>query len=383
MLNYDFTNICISIKHILDEGPTPSDLNNIKKELNKFFKDSECREVLYTNNTDKMFFGAKTIATINADNIYEYLADDEKIRLTSYIIELDSHLFNPLLGLNEKEILAVLLHEIGHLVNDTTPIENARNALNEYLAYNKDNIKISDSIHYKEILAYGLKDYLSKSGSMFYNDNAAEVYADDFVTAYGLGYELKTAYDKITSNNMKLYADSQISKFTVFAWTLSLYRNMKVRRVGGLKTLARAKQMTGSRLEKLEIENVIKRINRIDDSVLIESSLKVKIKEKMRKSRINTLRIIDNTYCELMLQVKNVEEEDDAIYLMRTINNNISVIDEYANNYNLEDEEEKKRWHAMLQKFVQLRELLMKTAVYKNKNYGIFINYPDIVENRY
>ena len=36
-----------------------------------------------------------------------------------------------------------------------------------------------------------------------------------------------------------------------------------------------------------------------------------------------------------------------------------------------------------MDKLVQLREKLTATVVYKNKNYGLFVNYPDIVENRY
>ncbi len=386
-INYDFsTLLSVLSKYTGDSelnGMSSNDLRVIKNELNKFFKDSECKEVLYTTNTDKMFFGAKVIAMIDPDNIYDYLMDDDKVRINKYIIELDSHLFDPVLGLTSREILAVILHEIGHMVNDAEPIQNARNALNAYLAANKDHIRISQSIHYKEILAYGLKDYLSKTNSMFYTNDISEIRADEFAEAYGLSDDLDSAYTKIVKGNMKLYYNCEISKFIVFGWTLSLYKDLKIRRIGAIKTLARAKHLTGSRLEKMEMENVIRRIKRIDDGIVFESTdtIRQKLREKMKKARLNNLKTIDNTFYELNMQVRNVEDENDALYLMRQINNSIAIIDEYRNSEDC-DQYESDKCNAILDKFIQLREKLSSTIVYKNKNYGIFVNYPDIVENR-
>ncbi len=386
-INYDFsTLLSVLTKYTGDSelnGMSSNDLRVIKNELNKFFKDSECKEILYTTNTDKMFFGAKVIAMIDPDNIYDYLMDDDKVRITKYIIELDSHLFDPVLGLTSREILAVILHEIGHMVNDAEPIQNARNALNAYLAANKDHIRISQSIHYKEILAYGLKDYLSKTNSMFYTNDISEIRADEFAEAYGLSDDLDSAYTKIVKGNMKLYSNCEISKFIVFGWTLSLYKDLKIRRIGAIKTLARAKHLTGSRLEKMEMENVIRRIKRIDDGIVFESTdtIRQKLREKMKKARLNNLKTIDNTFYELNMQVRNVEDENDALYLMRQINNSIAIIDEYRNSEDC-DQYESDKCNAILDKFVQLREKLSSTIVYKNKNYGVFVNYPDIMENR-
>lgn len=386
-IKYDFSTLLSVLgKYTGDSelnGISGNDLRIIKTELNKFFKDSECKEVLYTTNTDKMFFGAKVIAMIDPDNVYDYLMDDDKVRITKYIIELDSHLFDPILGLTSREVLAVILHEIGHIVNDSEPIQNARNALNAYLATNKDHIRISQSIHYKEILAYGLKDYLSKVNSMFYTNDISEIRADEFAEVYGLSSDLDSAYTKIVKGNMKLYSNCEISKFIVFGWTLSLYKDLKIRRIGAIKTLARAKHLTGSRLEKMEMENVIRRIKRIDDGIVFESTdtIRQKLREKMKKARLNNLKTIDNTFYELNMQVRNVEDENDALYLMRQINNSIAIIDEYRNSEDC-DRYESDKCNDMLDRFTQLRDKLSSTVVYKNKNYGVFVNYPDIVENR-
>lgn len=380
-INYDFTGLSEALGVIKEAGnATPENLRTIKSELNRFFTDSVCKDVLFTNNTDKMFFGAKVIAMIDADDIYDYLMDNDARRIGSYIIELDSHLFDPILDLTPGELTAVVLHEVGHMVADAEPIENARKALNVYLAANKDHVKITDSIHYKEILAYGLKDYLSKTRSMFYVGDKSEIYADEFAIAYKFDASLRSAYDKIVRNNIKLYENSEISKFIVFGWALSIYKNLKIRRIGAIKTLNRAKILTGSRLEQLEIDNVIRRINRIDDSALLESSgaFKLKMKEKMRKHRIHNLRTVEDTYYELAMRVKNVEEEDEALYIMRQVNNCISIIEDYRSCRECDDYEIR-QWEDVLKRFMELRQRLSDSVIYKNKNYGLFINYPDIM----
>ena len=385
---YDFSTFHSIFAKIKDRSSSvePEDLRTLKDELNHFFSDSSCKEVLYTTNTDNMYFGIKIIPMIDADDIYDYLAnDEEKYRLNKYLVELDSQLFDPITDISERGLTALLLREIKHIVGDSSPIENARNAVNAYLAANKDHIRVSQSIHYKEILAYGLKDYLSKADSIFYIPDIADIYNDEFIAAYGMESDLVEAYNKINNGNIKLYENSESSKFIIFSWTLSIYRHIKIHRVGAIKTLNDMYSVTGSRLEKLEINNVIRRIRRIDDDIAIresssdEDSIRIKL---IKKNRLKNLRMIDSKFYELSMQVKNVEDEEDALYLMRQINNSISIIDEYRNMSNI-DKYEIDKWNIAYDKFTLLRDKLSSSVIYKRKSYGMFVNYPDIVENRY
>ena len=385
---YDFSTFHSIFAKIKDQSSSvePEDLRTLKDELNHFFSDSSCKEVLYTTNTDNMYFGIKIIPMIDADDIYGYLAnDEEKYRLNKYLVELDSQLFDPITDISERGLTALFLREIKHIVGDSSPIENARNAVNAYLAANKDHIRVSQSIHYKEILAYGLKDYLSKADSIFYIPDIADIYNDEFIAAYGMESDLVEAYNKINNGNIKLYENSESSKFIVFSWTLSIYRHIKIHRVGAIKTLNDMSAVTGSRLEKLEINNVIRRIRRIDDDIAIresssdEDSIRIKL---IKKNRLKNLRMIDSKFYELFMQVKNVEDEEDALYLMRQINNSISIIDEYRNMSNI-DKYEIDKWNIAYDKFTLLRDKLSSSVIYKRKSYGMFVSYPDIVENRY
>lgn len=385
-IHYDFTPFNDIFARMICMGKASNhDLNELKKECNKFF-DAKCDNVYYTENTDKMFFGMKLIAKIDNDKVYDYITDQtplskDDLRIWNYSLELDSKLFNPLLNLQPEELTAMLLHEVGHMVNDTTPLQNARDHINSYLFDNKETLSMTDSIHYKEILAYGIKDFISKDRSMFYTVNEDEILADEFVRGCGYSEYLGRAFNKIMKNNTKLYVDSDISKFTAMAWTLRLYKGLRFRRVGALRTIAKAKQATASVLEKKELENMTRRIRSIDDSQLLESA-QDKVKARMRKMRYDSIRSLDDDYYEIAMRIRNVEDEDDALYLMRQINTRLGIMEDYLNSEDIDDKERKK-WFESIDRFKELREKLSKTVTYKSKTYGIYVNYPDIRADNY
>lgn len=386
-ISYDFSTLENIFDGALARGDLKaSDLSVIKRELNKFFKDSQCMQVYYTENTDKMFFGIIVNASIDADNIYEYLMGTKDIRISRYNLEYDSHLFNPTLGMTAREIMALTLHEIGHVVNDMTPIQHARQYLDEYLAKTGESVPMSQSYNYRDILAYALKDFIAKDRSAFYTRDTDEILADDFARSYGYGPALESAMGKIIAKNSKLYTGTDVDKFAVFTWTLGIYRHLGTRRIPAIRAINKAKALTGSRIEKMEMDNVLRRIVRIDDHVLIEGTsdggLVNKIKSRMRKMRYDTMRSLEDDFYELNMRIRNVEDEDDALYLMRQLNTRISLIEDYVNSEDLSPTEAK-RWNESLEKFKRIRDDLSSTLVYKGKSYGLFVPYPDIKPDNY
>ena len=386
-ISYDFSTLENIFDGALARGDLKaSDLSVIKRELNKFFKDSQCMQVYYTENTDKMFFGIIVNASIDADNIYEYLMGTKDIRISRYNLEYDSHLFNPTLGMTAREIMALTLHEIGHVVNDMTPIQHARQYLDEYLAKTGESVPMSQSYNYRDILAYALKDFIAKDRSAFYTRDTDEILADDFARSYGYGPALESAMGKIIAKNSKLYTGTDVDKFAVFIWTLGIYRHLGTRRIPAIRAINKAKALTGSRIEKMEMDNVLRRIVRIDDHVLIEGTsdggLVNKIKSRMRKMRYDTMRSLEDDFYEFNMRIRNVEDEDDALYLMRQLNTRISLIEDYVNSEDLSPTEAK-RWNESLEKFKRIRDDLSSTLVYKGKSYGLFIPYPDIKPDNY
>ena len=82
------------------------------------------------------------------------------------------------------------------------------------------------------------------------------------------------------------------------------------------------------------------------------------------------------------MRVRNCEDEDDALYLMRQLNTRISLIDDYVNSEDLSPNEAK-RWNESLEKFKRIRDDLAQNLVYKGKSYGLFVQYPEIHPDNY
>lgn len=383
-LNYNFSDF-LTIIEKLREKPNNIVLNQLKSELNSFFRDSKCREVLFTENNDKLFFGMCVLPYIDGDITVKILQDDKPYRIEQYYLEIDSKLFDPLLDLTNGEILAILLHEVGHVVNDSSPVEEVRESIDKYLLDTDDNLVISDSIHYREILAFGIKDTIKKFCSMFEFDNE-ELLADEFVSAYGFGDELISAFNKITKHALAVNKGVS-NKLIVLAWTLRLYKDVKVRRIPALKTLKKTKQLSPSKLEQREVENVIRRLNRIDDDILMSESspiesLRNKYNETLRNIRLRGVKSFEDDFYEIQMRARNVTMEDDALYLIRSINNKMSIIDDYVSTEEGLAESDRQRWWNLYERYNKLRNTLSDKVVYRTGGPAIIIQYPNIVPGR-
>ena len=380
-INYDFSEFN-NIMFFLQTEPTMNSLNALRNELNSFFTDSKCREVLYTNNTDKPFFGINVMPNINGDMATTILQSDEPIRVTEYYVELDSKLFNPILDLSVKELIALLIREVGHVVKDSYPIEEVRRNIDTYLMENNESLKISDSIHYKEILAFGIKDTIRKVTSVF-GTNEPTIIADEFTTSFGFGEHLESAFGKIYNSNLNLNRELS-NKMVVLIWTLRLYKDVKLKRIASIRTLKKGVFLTASKLEHREYTNLIRRLERIDDEALLEAgaldSLKDKFNATLKQIKYKGIRSLEDDLYEYTMRVRNVTDEEEALYLLRQINTRLAIMDEYVSTEKL-SEAERQRWFNTMEKFSKLRDELSTKTVYRTRDFNIVVSYPEIKEN--
>ena len=246
----------------LDNDHSSSNLLKLKKELNSFFLNSACKQVLYTINTDKLFFGMRVYVHISKNNSINLIESDKEHVFTEYSVEIDSKLYDPMLGLTDKELTAILLHEIGHIVYDSGNMESIKANIDMYFANNDVYLPRNDT-SYRELLAYAIKDSVIKNASLFAKIGNEELVADAYVAGCGYGIYLESAFKKILSNN--LYINKSVNnKFVTLAWVLQVATNIGTTRLPAIKTLNKAKQLTASELEKREIENAVRNLNKLD-----------------------------------------------------------------------------------------------------------------------
>lgn len=400
-INYDFDGLIDACEDIINNPNKNNNYMTLRRELNKFFRDSTCEDITYTKS-DGPFFGMCVYPIIDKDMVKLIIQDDEKIRFKKYVVEIDSKIFSPFIDIQPREFLAMLLHEVGHIINDPNPVEEVRDAIAVTMAKENMSIKVPDSVQYYQILTYGIKNTIRKLNSMFFIYKDGETLADEFVMMCGFTEDLQNVFDKLCKNGFKVN-DSQ-NKLAALTWTLSLYKNVKTRRIPAIRLLSRMHSLSPSYYEKKEMEIVTNALKSIDDNALIESAKpfrecdfyyvyitegdKVKKKEtkfaQLRKNiDRNRMREFESDLYEFSMRLRHTATEEDALYLMRQINLRITAIEDFLNKERL-SESERDHWYKILDKYYAMREEMSKNCKYRYDYSGsiIQVSYPDIVENR-
>lgn len=373
---YDFSEFIQILNNIDNHGGRSSDLNRLKNELNRFFKGQKCKEVIYTKNTDKVFFGMSVSPIMKDDDIVMIINSDEKYIINEYYLELDSKLFDVSLGLTSRELLAVLLHEVGHMVNTSEPVDNARETLDLYLAKTKSSLDIAESINQKAILGFGLRDVMRKTISIFEKDQAEEITADEFVYKCGYGPELQSALHKIVKKRNSIVNEKD-NKLAIFMWSVALYKNIKFQRIPALRLIKKGKQISCSELQKRDLERLERNLKGIDLSVNeAVDGLKKVYMDRVNRIKSKGIKSLKEDYYELALRAKNIDLTDEALIILRRINSNMSIIQDYLEAETLDDRTREEAFN-ILEQYEELRQKLIKKDLYKEKQ--LFnIMYPDI-----
>lgn len=376
--NYDFNDL-LTIIDSLKQDADPDVLRNFAYELNMFFRDVKCEGVLYTNNTDLDFFGVYVQPVLKEKDIYPLLVSDYTTTIEKYYVELDSKLFNPLLGLTNREILAIILHDIGSMINSSGPIDRAVKEIDLYLDTTNDVLRTTDNVNYVAILTFGLKDLLHKLTSIFTADLTSNVAIDDFIMSCGFINELNSAISKLKKfGYLNMFSEGG-SPSTIIAWTIRIYNDIKGQRIRTIRLLRKAASYTPVRLVKREMNHMITALSRIDDSSILESvfdDVKLKYQSMTKKFTMSSIKDIEEDYYDYAVTLQNVNDEDDALLLLHKINSRMSVIDGVLNDDNPQiTDRERKAFVDLYQRYNQLRNDVVAKKVYKRNYRRIYVNY--------
>jgi hypothetical protein len=364
-LNYDFSGLYNSIEKLR----TDSDTMDVRTYINMFFKDSNCRNVIFTENIDKMFFGIIVYPWIEPTDADDILLNTESKRIKEYSIEIDSKLFDEMMGLTNTEISALIIKEIASMVNTSEPVERTKHAIDDYLIRSNKEIIISKSIQYRELLAFALMDTMYKVSSIFFT-NIRDFIADEFSIMCGHAAYIESAIDKL--NRSGLLFDNYNHRLIVLEWALNLYTDIKSLRIKALETINECITMSPSTLEIRALKNIAREIQRIDDSTLISESGE-SIREIIKNMKYRGLTNLEDDLYEYNIRLKTATTEDDARLLMREINNRMAILMDYINHEEI-PENERDKWLKLYDKYASLREKLANKPISKFKYMNLWID---------
>lgn len=401
----DITNVDISIsqdKTLTDDmesciddikiNPSKENLETLKRYLNRFFeKTSICSNIIYTSNIDKLFFGIYVLPSIQVSDIY-YTNENTQIiepskltpdipRILQYSVEFDSRLFGDDLGLTSGEILSFLLHDIGTLVNDNSPVKEIVKVIDKYCIENNKDLILGLGPK-DRLLSFGIQSSLQKLTSIFEKSNVSEIHtksnqitSDYFKEIYGPYYleNLIDGFNKIERAGFN-YNKEVTNKFLTLSWTLRNFFNFKESIIAVLHTLAKWRTLTPSKLERVTINLLIFDIGdkihkefREMDLVLESSKLyeKLSIDLSKYKDKLNLL--------DLKMQNSDDYEEDEVTDIITSINMDMGMIHGYCNTHPESISPiEHKQWDDMYIKLNKMRKNLYKNASYYYKDYKIY-----------
>lgn len=353
--------INLSVINLKAKPGNKIELNKIKDCLNKIFPDSKCVDVIYTVNTDKMFFGIVTLPILSPNEILNIMTSDEDSKIATYKVELDSKLFCETIDLSVDEITALIVHEVARLVNDYYPINNARYLIDKAVLDYGITLKMSEYVPYIEIIGYGIKEAARRSVSIFENNYLVPYSLDE---TYELTDSLRRAITKL-ENKGNLWDTEVDNKSIIIKWVVRLYTDILKYRIMSLHTLEKGIQLTGSVLVVNEMKNMIKKLRRIDDySLMQEASSIINFFNDSKKANLSALdrfkangikNYYDDFY-EIQFEVNNMDNDrGTAVALLHKINSRMSVIDDYISTEPELNLQTKKRLADLYYKYDELR----------------------------
>ena len=333
--------------------------------LNKIFTGKQCVTVIVTDNHDNLPFGIHVSPTINNVDLMTILVDTEEYDLDRYTVEIDSKLINEI---QDHDLIAAYLLDTVAGVTSPETITTLRAIIDITLETTGSTINIKQSANYGAILIYGIKNMIRKIVNC---SDKVYIESDEFE----LDELLATVAVKIGSAWAEVEAGDP--KMSVLAWALLVYNELDTEYKDAVRTLTDARPLTGSELEKIEIDKCIKSLHRASMETVTEAVLhEFKGLSIFRTLKQNGLRGLEDDLYEYKVRVKNVQDQGDAIYIMRCINSRLSILEDFiATEPNLKDTD-RARWQGVIDSYRELRaKLAEKKFTSADRTLNAYLNF--------
>ena len=366
-------NLISDIGKLRDLTNSKEDVESIRQDLNYILPTGRCKEVIYTNNVDKLPFGCIVLPTLADININAFLITGDEVTIKEYKCEIDSKMFD--YGLTDEEIAQILLFNIFHLISGTRPCEVIREYIDNFFCDENTQLVIRDSVQYKTILSFGIADALCKITSCLYlpDDIDEDAYLESLDFEYG---SFKSAIDKLYNEIPGCENEAtRAPNLSMLNWSLRLYSNVDNERPAALHLLRKAKDITASNLYIKRIDAIINSLNRIDTDAYVTEAVNSALNEKgglLAYLKYTGLRDLENDLYEFQIRAKNAEGEQEVMYALKQINARLTILADYIRENR--DDPDIDHWIEVKAEYEELRDILAKKRLHK-RSYGIFVDY--------
>lgn len=353
-------------------------ITDLKKELNGLFKsDPVCDMLFISNNTDKEFFGVFIKPAMDASVIVKCPDLRDMPVVKKYSIDIDSKLFS--IGLSARQIISLIIYDIYKIMD----IESFRDiaTVMDAISAGKDNVISNSMIQYdciKKLTEYCMCDYLYRSRSIFTTGNSELVRVPELLQAYELDSEFVESLEIIATVKSSMYNEIPSPALSL-NWVYNVINNYEPRSTYAIHVLKSGVATTGSTMIKNVLNSIIARFTSTNIKSQKENIVGVKEGSLFAGIRKNGLKSLENDLYEYEMRIKNVDDENSAIFLMRQINSRMGVIADYLDEEKLSDSE-RRRWENLYDRYDKMRAKMTSKPVYSRKMYGLFVDYNALMQ---
>ena len=350
---------------------------DMKHALNKYYLSDYICDKVYLSDNDKDFFGIYIRRLIPTSICFvKDMRDLNERDINHYMIDFDLKLFT--LDLTADEILSLLLYDTYKILSNEASVDLI-SAIDAICASRNETYKSSSmNVVIEQIFDLCCADYIYRKFSIFAHNENELIRIPDLLVAYDLSSEFENAA------NIIYKVSNAVGKATInpalpLNWVFSIMLNYTPRSMDTFNVLNDYMMITGSEMIKKLIfrinSNAAKAASDITKKIIGEASLFSSIRKSGMKS-------LENDLFEYEMRVKNIYDEDSAIFLMRQINSRMSIIQDYLEEERL-SENEMKRWQILYDRYDRLRIKMTSKNIYSKKMYGLFTDYNALMQPGY
>jgi hypothetical protein len=392
-------------KDIKEKNNVEENLNNISRIISRNF-DLELNLSIIDNDTN-LFFGMNIYPEESViDNLLKNILE-EKSHLDNimaiwnrndnkWYVEIDSILlYDNNLNANPSEIVAVLLHEIGHVIYSNSIPEK----INRILKYNIMNLTYSikqlcKNYKFRKIFSLVIVEACSSKNYHYINNNIERI-ADNFVVKMGYGDELDNFINKLISsqgNRLVNRSDEEIDKDikVIVKWGIENISELEMRKhklreslkVQLLRTPSKyIKDLVMDIKDKFFGDESQKYKTAITEQYLIDEYHKI-LQESILDffDSLGKVKKVNNSDIDILsIEVNKIENNDDKIYVLDLLYDKLDIINaalDYIDQGKTDKvSQSKQTLLSMKDRLEKLRQQILNMTI-KDKQYGVFIKYP-------
>lgn len=399
----DFLQLEHSFTHIKNKQDVEPKLRYVEKILKRKF--DLTFHISIVDNDSGEFFGMciypqESILDVITDSLLNKngtIKTVEKIwsETKEWYIEIDSKLlYDKNLNANPAEIVAVLLHEIGHVVYSNTIPQRIGKVIKYVLLdldFRTKNLvklsRISKLLNLSMIEACTVKNY--KSQAMKH-----ETEADKFVYKQGYGQELENFITKLIKSTGNRYVDRteediETDVRSVVNWTIENvteleYRKTKLRNMLQTELLKNPSNYVRNIIKKIKVsifgDDTDAYKSLATEQYLLQEHRKILMEGITnlfdKTGKVKKINPVDIDIIEI--EMSKIENEDDKIYVLDLIHDKINLIDEALHLISENKQDKVPHSKETLLKFKERLEKMAKQVVSMRitRQYGLFIKYP-------